>query len=92
MIRTALWSDDPGDEVLHLIWRDDWDKVPNGTVLHSISGKEHIKGNKDPLKSDVRGGWMPLGFRKETILVGSELSKIVHTNPYPDETPQESNQ
>lgn len=80
MIHTTLWSNEPGDEVLHLIWRDDWDEVPDGTVLHGIGGDVVIKG-EDDLSTDSRGGWLAVGFRKETILVtGNTMSKIVHVN------------
>lgn len=80
MIHTRLWSDDPGDQVLNLIWRDDWNEVPDGTVLHRIDGDEVIKG-EDDISTDVRGGWLAVGFRKETILVTDKtISKIVHVN------------
>ncbi len=80
MIRTALWSDDPGDEVLHLIWRDDWDQVPDGTVLYAIDGDRLVKG-EDHISTEGRDGWMAVGFRKETILVtGNTVSRIVHVN------------
>ncbi len=79
-IRTALWSDDPEDQVLYLIWRDDFNQIPDGTVLYDIFGEDHTKGEKD-FDGGTRGGWMSVGFRKETILVtGTTLSKIVHVN------------
>lgn len=79
MIRTALWSDDSGDKVLNLIWRDDWDQVPDGTVLYDIFGDEQIKGD-DHISTETRGGWMAVGFHQETFLVGSGHSRIVHVN------------
>lgn len=89
-IRTALWSDDSGDEVLHLIHEDDWDQVPDGTILHTINGDERIKG-EEHINLESRYGYLAVGFRGETILVSSKIvttgietfrkfSKIVHVN------------
>ncbi len=78
-IRTALWSDDPGDPYLYLIWRDDWGQVPDGTVLYDIDGAKRVKGDED-IYTGTRGGWMSVGFYKETFFVGSGISKFVHVN------------
>ncbi len=81
MIRTTLWSDEPGDLIIHLIWKDDWDKVPDGTLLAGINETTVIKG-KDNIDLDHRSGYLAVGFVEETFAVdGDEMDYIVHRNP-----------
>lgn len=54
------WSDE-GDEVLWLLTQEEFDEVPDGTVLLSINDETMVKG-KDYIDDDTRFGVIAYGL------------------------------
>jgi hypothetical protein len=56
----AFW-DDEQRPILMLITPEWLEKLPNGVVLHSITGKRAVVG-RDYIDGDTRGGFLAFGF------------------------------
>lgn len=59
----AVW-DDRSRPLLILITPTIFEWLPNGTILHSISGQRKVKG-KDDFDMDTRAGFLAFGFKLE---------------------------
>jgi hypothetical protein len=54
--------EEKGEETLWLFTPAEFDKLPNGIELESISGSRSVKG-KDYIDDDTRGGHLAFGVR-----------------------------
>lgn len=66
-IPTGRWDEDEDDE-LRLLTLDEYERVPDGTMLINIGNKVKMKG-RDDIDLDTRFGCIAWGFR-ESQLVG----------------------
>jgi hypothetical protein len=49
-------------EIIHLITPAQFAALPKGTKLMGIDAVEAVVGDKDLLKEETRGGYLPFGF------------------------------
>lgn len=64
-MNNIAWDD--ADDRLFLLTEDELDMVPDGFVLHGISGKTFVMDNDGPDR-DTRGGMVAWGFLESEIL------------------------
>lgn len=64
-IPTGMW-DDKEPDILRLLTSDEYERVPDGALLVSISGKAKVKGTDD-IDMDTRGGCIAWGFRESQL-------------------------
>jgi hypothetical protein len=71
-----MWSDKDlfDGKMLLLCPLDDFDNVPDGTVMYDVFGDSAVKG-KDKIAKDHKGGTLAYGILLENINVPDEKKK-----------------